>query len=161
MFKNNLTFSIAACFLVVLLTSAVMESDRVEEDKIEWLNIEEAQKLAKENPRKIFIDVYTDWCGWCKRMDKTTFENAEVAKYVNENYYAVKLNAESKKKIKYNGEEMTEQQLARKMRVSGYPTIVLVDENFETPYPVPGYQTPKQFQKMLKQFKEYKPQARK
>ena len=71
------------------------------QEKIQWMSIEEAYELtqSEENPKKIFIDVYTDWCGWCKRMDKATFQKPEVAAYMNEHYYNVKFNAEQKEDI--------------------------------------------------------------
>ena len=85
-------------------------------------------------------------------MDRSTFADESVVDYVNENYYAVKLNAESSKKIRFNGKEMTEAYLARSMRVSGYPTIVFIDEKFESIQPIPGYRTAAQFSKILKDF---------
>ena len=50
------------------------------------MGFEEAVAKSEKAPKKLFIDVYTDWCGWCKKMDKTTFAETEVAKYINENY---------------------------------------------------------------------------
>ncbi|MGV3585410.1 MAG: thioredoxin family protein, partial [Adhaeribacter sp.] len=67
--------------------------------KINWLSLEEAAVLNKKEPRKMVIDVYTDWCGWCRKMDQSTFSDPEVADYVNKNFYAVKLDAEGKKPI--------------------------------------------------------------
>ena len=69
------------------------------------MTIEEAYALttAEESPKKIFIDVYTDWCGWCKRMDKATFQRPEVATYMNEHFYNVKFNAEQKEDIEILG----------------------------------------------------------
>lgn len=71
--------------------------------EINWLTFEEAVELNAQNPKKMFIDVYTDWCGWCKRMDATTFSNKEVADYMNEHFYAVKLDAEQRDSIVYKG----------------------------------------------------------
>ena len=51
------------------------------------------------------MDVYTDWCGWCKRMDATTFENPAIAKYMSENFYCVKFNAESQKEVTFKGQK--------------------------------------------------------
>src|SRR5687767_5013590 len=72
-------------------------------NKINWLTLEEAAAKTQQEPRKIFIDVYTDWCGWCRKMDQSTFSDPGIADYVNKNFYAVKLDAESKKPITING----------------------------------------------------------
>jgi thioredoxin-related protein len=121
---------------------------------IEWLTLEEAYKRNQKKPKKIFVDVFTDWCGWCKKMDKSTFTDPDVKEYVKKNYYAVKLNAESDKEMLIAGEKMTESMVARAFRVSSYPTIVLIQEDFKTILPVPGYREPKEFLTVLKQFKE-------
>lgn len=75
---------------------------------IEWKSIEEAEKLQKNNPSKpLFIDVYTDWCGWCVKMDKTTFKDKQVVEKINKNYIPVKLDAETKDKISFKGHTFT------------------------------------------------------
>lgn len=124
-----------------------------EEKKINWLTLEEAYKLNQQEPRKIFVDVYTDWCGWCKKMDKETFANAEVAQYVNENFYAVKLNAESNREFEMAGEKMTDRAVAKQLGVNSFPTIVLIHEDFQKVQPVPGYRSAKEFKTILEQFK--------
>ena len=68
-------------------------------NEINWIDIEKADQLRLKEPKKVIIDVYTDWCGWCKRMDKATFQKPEVAAYMNEHYYNVKFNAEQKEDI--------------------------------------------------------------
>ncbi|MBK6264202.1 DUF255 domain-containing protein [Marivirga sp. S37H4] len=150
--KKYLVFSLLS---VVLVSSAfITEPDK--KSKINWLSLEEAYKLNKEYPRKIFVDVYTDWCGWCKKMDRDTFSDADVAEFVNENYYAVKLNAESKDKIIIGQDTTTSQMMARSMGVSGYPTIVYIKEDFKTIQAVPGYQKADAFLDTLKKVLEWK-----
>jgi thiol-disulfide isomerase/thioredoxin len=70
---------------------------------INWLSIEEASVLYQKNPKPMFIDVYTDWCGWCKKMDASTFKDASIAQYLNSNFYAVKLNAETSDSLRFMG----------------------------------------------------------
>jgi len=77
---------------------------------INWVTLEEADSLYKIQKRPIFIDVYTDWCGWCKRMDASTFQDPTVAAYLNANFYAVKLNAETNDTITFNGKTYTNSQ---------------------------------------------------
>jgi uncharacterized protein YyaL (SSP411 family) len=88
--------------LLLLLSLAAITNAQ---EKIQWMSIEEAYALTltESTPKKIFIDVYTDWCGWCKRMDKATFQNPEVAAYMNAHYYNVKFDAEQKESIEMLG----------------------------------------------------------
>ncbi|MBK7335110.1 MAG: DUF255 domain-containing protein [Saprospirales bacterium] len=67
------------------------------EGDLKWHTWEEAVAANKKEPRKILVDVYTDWCGWCKRMDATTFQDQTVMDYLKKNFYAVKLDAEQKR----------------------------------------------------------------
>lgn len=127
--------------------------------KINWVDIEEVQKLAKQQPKKILIDAYTDWCGWCKRMDKNTFENPVIAKYINDNFYAVKLNAETKETLSFKGKNYDfvkggrrgHNTLAKELlkgRMS-YPTISFLDENLNLINAFPGYKSPQNFDALM------------
>lgn len=120
--------------------------------EIEWLTIDEAQARQAQEPRPMFVDVYTDWCGWCKRMDRDTFSNEEVVNYVNSNYYAVKLNAESTDEVTYKGSTMSQTSLARTWKVSGYPTIVLINAEMSLVQAKPGFRKPNGFMSMLRSF---------
>lgn len=133
-------------------TDSFVKTEVKKEKKINWVSIDEAERLTKEVPKKIFIDVYTDWCGWCKRMDASTFSDEAVIDYVNEHYYAVKLNAESKENISLKGMNTNGIELARSFKVTGYPTIVFIDETFEQVLPVPGFRKAAEFHDILKQF---------
>lgn len=130
------------------------------EDGIKWYTIEEAMTAAKKKKKKVFVDVYTDWCGWCKRMDATTFQDPQVVKYLNENFYPVKFNAEQKADIKFKEKnyKFVEQgrrgyhELAAEMLDNrlGYPSFVMLDESFERIVFSPGYKQPDQLMKELK-----------
>ena len=131
-----------------------------------WMSWEEAvQKAASDSqPKKLFIDVYTDWCGWCKKMDQDTFQDPEVAAYMAENFYMVKLDAEQKDPIEYGGKTYTYvasgrrgyHQLAAALLQGqlSYPTVVFLDEDLRMLSPVPGYQKPVEFLKIAKYFGE-------
>lgn len=135
--------------------------------KINWVTMEEAQELMKKEPRKVIMDVYTTWCGPCKILDKNTFGNPDVAKYINENYYAIKFNAEGDKSITFEGRTFTnpnydpakkkrrnaQHQFASYLSVRAYPTMVFFDENFKLIAPISGYLVPKQIEIYLKLFK--------
>lgn len=127
--------------------------------KINWLKIEDLEKANKKEKRKVLVDLYTDWCGWCKKMDKATFQNPEIAEYVNENFHAVKFNAEQKSEIKFGGKKHKflpsgrrgANELAYKFlngRMS-YPTIAFLDEKLERIDSFPGFKQPHQMEPML------------
>jgi len=126
------------------------------------MSIEEAEAACKKNPKKIFVDVYTDWCGWCKKMDKSTFRDSLVLKYAGEKFYAVKLNAEGRDNIIFRdkvfrfNEGMRSHELAV-MFLSGemsYPSIVFLDEKLQPIQTHGGFADPKQFNTMLHYFGE-------
>ena len=127
---------------------------------VKWYTWEEAVKASETEKRKIFVDVYTDWCGWCKEMDKTTFSASNIAKYLNDDFYAVKLDAEQKQDILFRGltfkfvkqGQRGYHQLAYDLlngRMS-YPTVVVLDENFARILIAPGYQKANEFEYVLK-----------
>src|SRR5690606_25444757 len=133
------------------------------QETIKWMTFNEALELQKKKPKKIFMDVYTDWCGPCKMLDRNTFQNEDVAKYVNENFYAVKFNAEGTEKIDYKDFTYTnpgyvpnkrgrnsQHQFTQQLSVRGYPTLVFFDEKGDVITPVVGYKTPKQLEIYLK-----------
>lgn len=133
-------------------------------EKINWLTITEALSKNQNSPKKIIVDVYTDWCGWCKVMDKSTFNDPAIIKYVNENFYMVKLNAEQKEDITLgeqtykfidNGSkgyhELAAMLLNGKM---GYPSTVFIDENAAVLHVQSGYLKPTQFDTFIKYFNE-------
>ena len=133
---------------------AAVDAEGVKDSHIQWLTLEEAYNRSQEKPRKTFIDVYTDWCGWCKRMDATTFSNVDVAKYANENFYAVKLDAESETRHVLGKDTLTERMVAASMGVRSFPTIVFLEPDFRTISPMPGYRTAEQFLDILKKVNE-------
>ncbi|MHA7128637.1 thioredoxin family protein [Algoriphagus namhaensis] len=120
------------------------------QEKIEWLKFEDAVAKNKSNPKMILVDVYTDWCGWCKKMDKQTFTDPAVIDYVNKEFYAVKLNAEdTKRTFDFMGKSYSEAQMAAAMRVNSYPNIVLIDPTLQNLTQLPGYRGPTDFLEAL------------
>ena len=148
-------------FLVFLQISATSVSAQ----SVKWHSFEEALQLNAERAanglptKKIFVDVYTDWCGWCKRMDATTFAHPVIAEKLNTDWVAVKLNAERKDTVVINGQAFINEnqgtrsahQLAQ-ILLNGkmsYPSYSLIDEAGKPIQVIAGYQEVKQFEMLL------------
>lgn len=118
-------------------------------NKINWMTWDEVQVAMKKNPKKVWVDVYTGWCGWCKVMDRKTFSNPDVIKYMNENFYAVKFDAEGQDEILFLGKtyKFAPEHRAHMLAVQlmggqmSYPTNIFMDEHFQNVVRVPGYQS--------------------
>ena len=141
----------------------VLVSPLYAQDEIRWMSMNEALAAQKKVPKKIIMDGYTSWCGPCKLLDKNTFGNKDVIKFVNNNYYPVKFNAEGTESITYQDFTYTnpnyqegrkgrnsQHLLANALKISGYPTIVFFKENGDLIQPIVGYKTPEQIEIFLK-----------
>lgn len=144
-------YFVVACLVVTLAVQA---------QEVKWYTIVEAIELNKKEPRKIMIDVYTDWCGYCKIMDKSTFGNEIIAGYLNQAYYSVKFNAEQKENITLNDQtfkfvaqgkrgyhELAAALLNNQM---SYPSIVFMDEESKIIHVQKGFVKPQPFDEIIK-----------
>jgi len=147
--------------IVFLFTLLVVGS--ISAQKINWMSMNEALAAQEKEPKKIFMDVYTKWCGPCKLLDKNTFSNKDLIEFVNENYYAVKFNAEGTEDITYQDFTYTNPnyQEGRKgrnathffadaLRLQGYPSLVFFGDDGKLIQAIPGYKTPQQLEIYLK-----------
>jgi thioredoxin-related protein len=131
---------------------------------VHWYTFHDAVELQKKTPKPIMVDVYTSWCGPCKMMSSTTFGNEIIAKYLNEKFYPVKFNAETRDSVSFNGfvfKNNNPEGTARPVHefaisiLDGklfYPSLVFLDEKIQRIQTITGYQTPQQFEPMIKYF---------
>lgn len=142
-----------------------VKADPDKKESIKWLTIQEAEAANKAQPKKIIIDVYTDWCGPCKRMDATTFKDETIVKYINENFHPVKLDAEHGTDIVFNGKTYKNTNPGRKRSANelaayllngelNYPTIVYLDEQLKNLGPVQGFMDAESIEPVLHYFAE-------
>lgn len=147
-------------FVFSFLVSLTLTSSSQAVNDINWMSIEQVEEAMKTQQKKVFIDLYTDWCGWCKRMDATTFKDPNVVQFMNQYFYAVKFNAERMDTVNFNnfafynlnpgGKRGTH--LFAYSLLDGqmsYPSYAILDENLNRIHVVPGYKEPAPFASIL------------
>jgi thioredoxin-related protein len=162
----------AAVFSLGLSSFIISDSQKtttelkdVASETVNWVSLDQALALQKSNPKPIMIDVYTSWCGPCKMLDKNTFQDPRVAKYLNENFYSVKFNAEGPDSVTYQGVTYKNpnyqpnqpgrngvHEFTMALGVNSYPTIFFMDNAGQPLMPLVGYRTPAQIELYLNLF---------
>ena len=136
--------------------------------EINWMSLDEVREAQKTNPKNVLIDVYTNWCGPCKLMDRNTFSNTDIIRIINENYYAVKFNAEGNDTVTFMDKVFTNpnfdstktqrrnssHQFTQFLGVNAYPSTLFFDSKMNYLTPVKGYLNPKQIEIYLLLFKD-------
>ncbi len=144
-----------ALFRSILLAIAFLTlSPITSQAQVNWHTIDDAAQ-AKIGTRIYFVDFYTTWCGWCKKMDRDTFSDPTVAKLLNKYYYPVKFDAERTKKVIWNGRvyppattsargihSFTSAILGKQ---AGFPTGAFLRADGSLIQVVPGYFKPEEF----------------
>ncbi len=149
-------------FSAIVLTA--MSFENRPKEKVKWVSFAEMEKLYAQQPKPIIVDLYTNWCGWCKEMDRTTYSNAKVAAYINEHYYAVKYNAESKDSVAFNKIKYGFNTIAKTNDLAlflsfgdrSYPNTIFLENINAKPAPLSGYMKPKEMEAPLRYFVERK-----
>ncbi|MBS1650403.1 MAG: DUF255 domain-containing protein [Bacteroidetes bacterium] len=146
---------------IIVLVFVFFYSGRAQSENglVNWVSFKEAQEKNKIQQKPFIIDIYTDWCGWCKRMMQTTYSNPTIAQYINTNFYPVKFNAETKDTIEFNGkiykplskDPKTPHELAIKFlgQSLSYPSTFFVTNNFEYNLLSQGYMEEKRIEPLL------------
>jgi thioredoxin-related protein len=156
--EKKVVLAFIACFFIFSFAK-VKPTDK---EKINWLTMEQLNAKMKDETKPVLIDIYTNWCYWCKVMDKKTYNNSKVISYINQHFYAARLDAETKDTVKWNNKSFsydaankvndfalyaTQGQLA-------FPNTVIFPEAQQTPAAIPGFMEPKEIEVILKYFGE-------
>ena len=135
-------------------TASDLQAMHVTPEGLNWYSIDDLDKMNNLKDKKVLVDLYTDWCGWCKVMDKKTFTDPEIVQYLNDNFVLIKFNAEQRESVVFQGETYEWMKLGRKgvnkfaMKLAdgrmSYPTLVYLDSNLNKIKASPGYKRPNQ-----------------
>ena len=136
-------------YMMVLMSLSVLssiscagskkETPKAAAGAVVWLAWDQAMSDAQSQGKFIVVDVYTDWCHWCKVMDDKTYSDQAVAGLMKESFVAVKLNAERANTVNFKGKAYTEMDLARNFDVSGFPTTMFLASDGTVIGKIPGY----------------------
>ena len=118
--------------------------------ELPWKAFTDGFSEAKKTEMKVMVDVYTNWCGWCKRLDADVYSNPDVVAYMKEHYVSVKLNAESAAEVRYKDTTYTQVKFAQALGVTGYPTIAFFDSNGNLITKLGGYVAADRFLPIVK-----------
>lgn len=144
-------FATLVVFSVIALLFAFRFPER---QKLEWIEWNDAYKLAKKKDKILLVDAYTDWCGWCKKMDSDTYSKTEIIQLINKSFVPVKFNPELQRMYEVNGAEMSGTELLSLLsggsRV-GYPTTFFLDLEKNKVQMVSGYKDQDAFKQVLLQ----------
>lgn len=165
---NNLLKFILFGFLFFCFGNNLSAQEKKTEIKLKWLSFEEMQAAQLKQPKKVLINVYADWSDWCKKLDTATFNQAEIAIYLNKNYYLVKFNPEDAEQVKFKGKtykiekyKYSNSDKTRKVNALAvelmdvdfiFPSIIFLDEKLEKISVFKGYKNAKDIDPILSFF---------
>lgn len=161
--KRIFFFAVAIVMLAPVLMAKMKKPVPVPaESHVNWISLDELQVKMKQQPKRVYVDMYTDWCGWCKKMEATTFTQPDVAAYMNANFYCVRFNAERKDTFRFMGKQyyFDAAHKANTLAIEwmhgqmSYPTSIFMDPYYQNPNPIPGYQDVKTMEMLLRFFCE-------
>lgn len=132
-------------------------------DLVHWISFNEAYKKCQTSPRPIIVDVYTTWCGPCKMMSAQTFNNPQIAKYINDNFYAVKFDAEGKDTVSFDrytftSTDINNSKAPHQFALSildnqlAYPSIVFLNNQIQRLDIIKGFHPPQSFEPIMKYY---------
>ncbi|MFN4082237.1 MAG: thioredoxin family protein [Bacteroidia bacterium] len=144
--------------LTTALLALIVFGFKPANDEIKWLDFNTGYNLAQKKGKIMIVDVYTDWCGWCKKMDRDAYAKEEISKIVNSDFIPVKFNPEITGVVyKFEGKEYTGEQLAgviSNYQISGYPTTIFLYPKEKKSEIVVGYKNAEQLKPILEDMKK-------
>ncbi len=151
-------------FLFLFFFGYFASNSQSKKSNLKVYTFEEVEKKHKENPKPIIVFIFTDWCNICHGMKSTTFKNIDIKNQLNDSFYLVMLNAETKKDIFFLGKKFTNKtgvhqlvkELTSKNRKISYPTSIILNSNFEIDLQLDGYIKSKKMKKILKLYLKLK-----
>lgn len=142
---------VIGCTIPVSSCSEAGTDDSPKKSKVDWFAFDKGMERARTEDKLLVVDFYTDWCHWCKVMDKETYANQKVIDFVDENAIMVKLNPETAEgKFKFREAKYSGRELSMMFGVTGFPTTVFIDSKGELLSAVPGFIPPEKFMMILK-----------
>jgi len=135
--------TILKIFLYTLLTVSLVANE------LTWQKFEDALNSAKQDDKTILVSFYTDWCGWCRKMDNETYTNDEVKNLLNKDFVTVKINPEKSGSIDLPNGSISYQQLASELGVRSFPSTAFLTSELLLIDVVPGYYEPSNMKTLL------------
>lgn len=152
-------------YLIILLGFYFQVTSFSQEEKINWISFEQLEDSLNVKPKKVFITFYADWCSYCKKMDKIGFQDEKVINQLNKNFYAVKMDSESRDTIVFDGKKYFNEQVgkyrnpihqiplmlaSRKGYPFSLPATLILDEKFKVKKRYFYYLSPKKLRRISK-----------
>lgn len=151
--------------LILFAATFFISTSMKKADELTWMSFDEGYKLAQKKGKIMLVDVYTDWCGWCKRMDRDTYAKSEIISLIKQDYVAIKFNPEINSTYTFDGKKYSGNELAGVLsnnQLSGYPTTIFYYPKAKKTNVVGGYYDANRFKGVLESVKkEFKPTAKK
>jgi len=135
--------------LLLTLSCASPQEEVRPAPEIVWIGIEEGLQTGSTSDKKILVNIYTDWCNYCKKMTETVYPDSTVRQTVFEHFIAVGLNADSESMVTFKGKQIREKDLARELGVRSYPTMLFMSADGELILQSNGYMPAEDFNRML------------
>lgn len=136
--------SVILFFALFIITNSFKTAE-----EIKWLDFNTGYKLAVKKKKIMMVDVYTDWCGWCKVMDRETYAKSEIAALVNQHFVPIKFNPETPDVVytfegkEYNGKGLKD--IISNNQIRGYPATMFINTKNKKSSLVSGYLNPQEF----------------